>query len=79
MAFSAFGNPGGAMGAGVAGGGGANIQNGPDLEDIQTEARLFRPRKIIILGGTDSLVGTGILSPSWRIQASTTTYGMASR
>lgn len=32
MAFGAFGNPGGLVGAG-----GVNIQSGPDLQDIQTE------------------------------------------
>jgi hypothetical protein len=37
MAFSGFGNPSG--GAGI-GGAAASIQNGPELEDIQTEVHL---------------------------------------
>lgn len=37
MAFNGFGNPGGAP---MGGGGGSNIQNGTDLEYIQTEVGL---------------------------------------
>jgi hypothetical protein len=38
MAFNVFGNPGGAP---MGGGGGSNIQNGNDLEYIQTEVGLL--------------------------------------
>lgn len=38
MAFASFGNVGGATSTG---GGGISIQNGPDLDDIQTEVRLL--------------------------------------
>ena len=44
MAFSSFGNPSMASSLGAQGGAGAagTTQNGPDLEDIQTEVCMLR-------------------------------------